>query len=113
MPEDINEQIWPELGDMPAEEFRTALHRVADWMADYREGIEDLKVAPNIVPGEIIARLPAAPPEEPVSFKEIFADFQEFILPGIVHWGHPAFLGYFGSTTTAPRHFKRNVCCCA
>jgi aromatic-L-amino-acid decarboxylase len=23
-------------------------------------------------------------------------------MPGIVHWGHPAFLGYFGSTTTAP-----------
>jgi aromatic-L-amino-acid decarboxylase len=92
---------WPELGDMPAEEFRTALHRVADWLADYREDIEDLKVASPIKPGEIIARLPQAPPEHPVAFKDIFEDFQEIILPGIVHWGHPAFLGYFGSTTTA------------
>jgi len=23
-------------------------------------------------------------------------------MPGMVHWGHPQFLGYFGSTTTAP-----------
>ena len=23
-------------------------------------------------------------------------------MPGIVHWGHPAFLGYFGSTTNGP-----------
>src|SRR5207249_9162125 len=24
------------------------------------------------------------------------------IVPGMVHWGHPQFMGYFGSTTTAP-----------
>ncbi len=23
-------------------------------------------------------------------------------MPGIVHWGHPAFLGYFATNTTAP-----------
>jgi len=29
-------------------------------------------------------------------------DFERLILPDLVHWGHPAFLGYFGSTTTSP-----------
>jgi aromatic-L-amino-acid/L-tryptophan decarboxylase len=93
---------WPELGDMPAAEFRAALHRVADWVADYRESIEDLKVSPDIAPGEIIARLNPKPPDDAVPLENIFQDFQEIILPGLVHWGHPAFLGYFGSTTTAP-----------
>jgi aromatic-L-amino-acid decarboxylase len=102
MPDDKEAQAWFELGDMPVEEFRTALHRVADWAADYREGIEDLKISPNVAPGEIAARLPEAPPDVAVPFKDIFRDFQKIILPGIVHWGHPAFLGYFGSTTTAP-----------
>ena len=95
-------RAWPELGDMPAEDFRTALHRVADWIADYREGIENLKISPDIETGEIAARLPAVPPDEAAPFQAIFQEFNEIILPGIVHWGHPRFFGYFGSTTTAP-----------
>jgi aromatic-L-amino-acid decarboxylase len=89
------------LGDVPAEEFRAALHRVADWVADYREGLEGLSVSPRVEPGEIGDQLPEEPPEEPASFEEIFRDFQDLIVPGLVHWGHPKFLGYFGSTTTA------------
>jgi aromatic-L-amino-acid/L-tryptophan decarboxylase len=94
-------QGWPELGDMPPQEFREALHRVADWVADYRESIEELKVSPDIAPGEITGRLPHAPPGAPEPFSDIFRDFQETIIPGLVHWAHPAFLGYFGSTTTS------------
>ena len=93
---------WPELGDMPADEFRAALHRIADWVADYRQNIEELKVSPDILPGEIIARLTTSPPDDAVPLENILQDFQEIIMPGLVHWGHPAFLGYFGSTTTAP-----------
>jgi aromatic-L-amino-acid decarboxylase len=100
--EEAREAACPELGDMAAEEFRAALHRVADWIADYRCDIEDLKISPDITPGEIYARLPPAPPDDPAPLEDIFRDFQEIIMPGIVHWGHPAFLGYFGSTTTAP-----------
>jgi aromatic-L-amino-acid/L-tryptophan decarboxylase len=94
-------QRWPELGDMPAEEFRRALHRVADWVADYRQGIEELRISPDVAPGEMTARLPQAPPEKPETFDDIFRDFQKSIIPGIVHWGHPTFFGYFGSTTTS------------
>jgi aromatic-L-amino-acid decarboxylase len=93
---------WPDLGDMPEDEFRASLHLVADWIADYRASIEDLSISPGVSPGDIISRLPAAPPEEAASLDEIFRDFQNLIMPGLVHWGHPAFLGYFGSTTTAP-----------
>jgi aromatic-L-amino-acid/L-tryptophan decarboxylase len=90
-----------DLGDMPAAEFREALHRVADWVADYRQRIEELRISPDIAPGEISARLPQVPPEAPERFSDIFRDFQESIIPGVVHWGHPGFFGYFGSTTTS------------
>jgi aromatic-L-amino-acid decarboxylase len=86
---------------MPADEFRRSLHRIADWVADYREGIEDLRISPDVVPGEIKARLPQAPPDAAVPLNDIFQDFKKLIIPGIVHWGHPAFLGYFGSSTTS------------
>ena len=97
----IDAQGSPELGDMPPAEFREALHRVADWVADYRENIEELRISPDIAPGEISARLPRAAPELAVSFSDIFRDFEKVIVPGVVHWGHPAFFGYFGSTTTS------------
>ena len=92
---------WPELGDMPAEEFREALHRIADWVADYRASIEELRISPDIAPGQITAGLPQAAPEAAEPFSDTFRDFEKLIIPGIVHWGHPAFFGYFGSTTTS------------
>jgi aromatic-L-amino-acid decarboxylase len=91
-----------DLGDVPSEEFRKQLHQVADWIADYREKIGELRVAPDAKPGAIRAALPAQPPEEGESFEKIIADIDRVIVPGMVHWGHPMFLGYFGWTTTAP-----------
>src|SRR6266478_3685705 len=90
------------LGDVPIAEFRRQLHKLADWIADYRETIGDIRVAPNDKPGAIRAALPAHPPEHGESFENILADVDRLILPGMVHWSHPMFLGYFGWTATAP-----------
>jgi hypothetical protein len=38
------------LGDTPPEEFRKQLHELADWIADFRQDIESLRVAPNDKP---------------------------------------------------------------
>ena len=90
------------LGDVPIAEFRRQLHKLADWIADYRETIGDIRVAPNDKPGAIRAALPAQPPEHGESFENILADVDRLIVPGMVHWSHPMFLGYFGWTATAP-----------
>src|SRR5437868_8536677 len=90
------------LGDVPPKEFRRQLHELADWVADYREHIERLPVGPTAKPGTIAAALPKEPPEEGEPFEKIFADFKEIIVPGVLHWGHPQFAAYFGSTSTAP-----------
>jgi aromatic-L-amino-acid decarboxylase len=90
------------LGDIPPEVFRNQLHELADWIADFRENLESLKVAPNDKPGAILAALNAQPPEEGEAFEKILSDIDRLIVPGMVHWSHPMFLGYFGWTTTAP-----------
>lgn len=90
------------LGDESPEEFRKQLHALADWIADYREKIETLRVAPGEQPGAIAAKLPPRGPEQGESFGKIMADVDRLIVPGMVHWAHPMFLGYFGWTTTAP-----------
>jgi len=83
-------------GDTPPEEFRKQLHELADWIADFRENIESLRVAPNEKPGAVRAQLPAQPPDDGEPFERILRDVDRLILPGMVHWSHPMFLGYFG-----------------
>src|SRR5882762_9598816 len=90
------------LGDTPPEEFRRQLHQLADWIANFRQDMESLRVAPNDKPGAILAALPAKPPEQGEAFDKILSDVDQLIVPGMVHWSHPMFLGYFGWTTTAP-----------
>src|SRR5262249_31088277 len=90
------------IGDTPPEIFRTQLHELADWVANFREGLGKIRVAPNEKPGAIRAAMLAQPPEEGEAFEEILADIDRLIVPGMVHWSHPMFLGYFGWTQTAP-----------
>src|SRR5437764_14265659 len=90
------------IGDTPPVEFRKQLHELADWIADFREHIEQLRVAPNDKPGAIREQLPKRAPEQSESFEIILSDVDRLIVPGMVHWSHPMFLGYFGWPSTAP-----------
>jgi aromatic-L-amino-acid decarboxylase len=90
------------LGDTPPEIFRKQLHELADWIADFRENISDIRVAPSDKPGAIREKLPAQPPEDAEAFEKILGDIDRLIVPGMVHWSHPKFLGYFGWTQTGP-----------
>ena len=80
---------------MENETFRDFGHRFVDWVADYLEGAEKYPVLAAVKPGEIKARLPVEPPTRPEPMERIFADFREIILPGITHWQHPGWFGYF------------------
>src|SRR5947207_1612442 len=82
---------------MTPEEFRRIGHHLIDWIADYRAGIADRPVMARTAPGEVKARLPAAPPEQPDRLESLFRDLEEIILPGLSHWQHPRFFGYFPS----------------
>ncbi|HVF72559.1 MAG TPA: pyridoxal-dependent decarboxylase [Chthoniobacterales bacterium] len=97
----MNEPI-PHLGDLPPDEFRRQLHRTADWIADYREKIAQHRISPTEKPGTIARAVPASAPEQAEPLPQILADVDRIVVPGIVHWAHPQFMGYFGCTTTAP-----------
>ena len=82
---------------MTPEDFRKAGHRLIDWIADYRAGIESRPVMAKSSPGEIVGRLPASPPQRPESFDAIIGDLDRIVMPGITTWQHPRFFGYFPS----------------
>lgn len=97
-----NPEVSGELGDIPPDVFRKHLHDVADWIANYRENIAKQRISPAAKPGAIKSALPATGPESGEPLEEILADVDRLIVPGIAHWAHPQFMGYFGCTTTAP-----------
>ena len=80
---------------MTPEEFRREGHRLIDWIADYRAGLASRPVRAAVQPGEIKAKLPAAPPTQGEDFGAIFRDLDEIVLPGLSLWQHPSFFGYF------------------
>jgi aromatic-L-amino-acid decarboxylase len=82
---------------MTPEEFRRAGHALIDWIADYRAGVEERPVMSRSQPGEIKASLPTAPPRDPAAFADILRDVEDKLLPGLSHWQHPRFFGYFPS----------------
>ncbi len=90
------------LGDLSPEELRVHLHRVADWIADYRARLETRAISPDVQPGDVRAAFPESLPAAGAPLGELLDDFERLIVPAVVHWGHPRFLGYFGSTTTGP-----------
>jgi aromatic-L-amino-acid decarboxylase len=82
---------------MNPEEFRRYGHELIDWLADYHTTLADRPVMAATAPGEIKARLPAAPPEQPEAFGEVLKDLDRIVVPGLTLWQHPGFFGYFPS----------------
>jgi aromatic-L-amino-acid decarboxylase len=82
--------------------FREDGHRAVDWAADYLERVAERPVLAQVRPGEIRARLPQTPPEEPEPFEAVLRDLDEILLPGVTHWQHPRFFAYFAVTAAEP-----------
>ena len=84
---------------MNTDEFRRVGHQLIDWIADYRDGIAQLPVRSPLEPGAVRSQLPPSPPNGPESFQQIFRDLENIIVPGLSHWQHPGFYGYFPSNS--------------
>ena len=82
---------------MNPEEFRAFGHRLIDWIADYRATTSTRPVMSTIEPWSIRAQLPTAPPQGPESMDAVFRDVETILVPGLSHWQHPRFFGYFPS----------------
>ena len=82
---------------MTPEEFRRTGHRLIDFIADYRATVAERPVMARTAPGEIRAALPADPPIDAEPVEAILDDVERILLPGLSHWQHPRFFGYFPS----------------
>jgi aromatic-L-amino-acid decarboxylase len=87
---------------MTPDEFRKYGHDVVDWIAAYYDRVEGLPVRSEVEPGAVRALLPAHPPETGEGFDAILADLDRVVVPGLTHWQHPSFFGYFPANSSGP-----------
>ncbi len=87
---------------MTPEQFRQHGHEVVDWIADYWTRIGDFPVRSQLSPGDVRASLPPTAPEQGEPFAAVLADLDRVVLPGVTHWQHPGFFGYFPANTSGP-----------
>jgi aromatic-L-amino-acid/L-tryptophan decarboxylase len=92
----------PSLGDIAPDDFRRAAHAAVDWIAEYLEHPERYPVRPPVAPGDISARLSPAAPVTGEPLDAILQDFHDVIVPGLTHWNHPTFFGYFSISGSYP-----------
>jgi aromatic-L-amino-acid/L-tryptophan decarboxylase len=95
---------------MTPDEFRRYGHAVVDWVAGYWATLEQRPVTPAVAPGEVAARLPATPPERGEPVEAVLADLDRIVVPGLTHWQHPGFFGYFPANTSGPSVLGDLVC---
>jgi aromatic-L-amino-acid decarboxylase len=79
-------------------------------VARYLETVGELPVLAPVEPGQIRARLPAAPPERGEPFADVLRDVDRILLPGITHWNHPRFLAYFAISGSEPGILAELLC---
>src|SRR5437867_4901935 len=87
---------------MTPDECREHGHKLIDWIADYRAGLDARPVIASTEPGQIRAALPVEPPASPEPFDAVMRDLDAILLPGLTHWQHPRFFGYFPANAPLP-----------
>jgi aromatic-L-amino-acid/L-tryptophan decarboxylase len=90
------------LGDLPSTELLNHGQAALEWIARYLDHPERVSVLSRVVPGEIRELLPASPPDRGEPLGDILRDFETQIVPGITHWNHPGFFGYFATSSSVP-----------
>jgi aromatic-L-amino-acid decarboxylase len=83
-------------------DFREDGAAALEWAARYLERVNELPVLAQVKPGELTAKLPDAPPEQPEPFSHVLRDLDELLLPALTNWQHPRFFAYFAVTASEP-----------
>jgi aromatic-L-amino-acid/L-tryptophan decarboxylase len=83
-------------------DFRRDAHAAVEWAARYLDDVRDLRVLPDVRPGDVRSALPASPPERGEPFEAVLRDLDDVIVPATTHWNHPRFFAYFAISGSEP-----------
>jgi aromatic-L-amino-acid decarboxylase len=81
-------------------DFKNEAGPVVDWIDRYMNNIQSFPVKAQVAPGDIYKAIPHEAPVHPESMEQIMGDLDSIILPGMTHWQHPGFHGYFPANSS-------------
>ena len=87
---------------MDGADFREHGKALIDWIADYWERVEERPVLSGAKPGAIARRVGSTPPALGEDFGAVLDDLDEVVMPGVTHWQHPRFFGFFSANASGP-----------
>ncbi|RMD63183.1 MAG: aminotransferase class V-fold PLP-dependent enzyme [Planctomycetota bacterium] len=80
------------------------------WIAAHWKSLQERPVASQRAPGQTLEQLPCAPPEKGESWRDILADLDRVVAPGLTLWQHPSFFGYFPANASTPAVLADLLC---
>ncbi|CAO2186899.1 unnamed protein product [Urochloa humidicola] len=83
------------------EDIRSYLHKAIDFISDYYNSVESLRVLPDVKPGHLQTELQAAPPTSSAPFDVTMKELRASVISGMTHWASPNFFAFFQSTNSA------------
>eukprot|EP00755_Sulcionema_specki_P010306 Sspe_Gene.6827::Locus_2295_Transcript_1_1_Confidence_1.000_Length_1585::g.6827::m.6827/K01593/DDC; aromatic-L-amino-acid decarboxylase len=96
-------------GVNPAE-LREAGAQVMELLSEYFTSLESTATTPpSIRPGDIARQFSSDPPSSPTPFPSVLEELKEQIIPGLVPWFHPRFMGYFPMTVCTPAVLAESI----
>ena len=87
---------------MDAEEVRRLGHELVDWIAGYHQRVGELPVQATVEPGWVRSQLPPHPPAHGERLDGLAAELDRIVVPGLTHWQHPSFFGFFPANASYP-----------
>jgi aromatic-L-amino-acid decarboxylase len=81
-------------------DFKEEAGPVVDWIDRYMNNIHSFPVKSKVSPGDVYKAIPEEAPVHPESMEQIMEDLDRIILPGMTHWQHPGFHGYFPANSS-------------
>jgi aromatic-L-amino-acid decarboxylase len=87
---------------MTPEDFRRNGYAIVDWIAGYWATLDQRPVGPSLARGAVATALPATAPETGDGLATMLGDLDQIVAPGLTHWQHPGFFGYFPANTSGP-----------
>ncbi len=85
---------------MTPEEFRRAGHALIDWIADYRENLEQMPVRAQVEPGGVRKKFETSTPTERMTIEQLLQDLDTKVLPGVTQVQSPMHFGWFPSNAS-------------
>ncbi|KAI6225736.1 Aromatic-L-amino-acid decarboxylase-like protein [Aphelenchoides besseyi] len=92
------ETYWP----VNSDQFRVYMNQIVELIIEYVRRPHKYKVFTDKRFGFVYNNFPKDMPQTSEDFHKILESVYETILPGLLHWQHPQFHGYFGAGFSYP-----------